>query len=170
MVWIGARIGLPLQRAGALGSRARSKREVRHVAVVAGGSKGIGLAVVRTLAAEGALVVTSALTIDRLRELDGVTAVAVGLVEPGDSERLIREALERHGRIDVLVNNLGGVKIRPEGFLSLTDADFERSLQLNFFAALRATRAAVAAMVEQGRRNDRQSGIGEIRSSTPTEW
>jgi NAD(P)-dependent dehydrogenase (short-subunit alcohol dehydrogenase family) len=119
------------------------------VAVVTGGSKGIGLAVVRTLAGEGALVVAGALTVESLRGLDGVTAVAVDLVEPGGSERLVAEALNRHGRVDVLVNNVGGVKVRTDGFLSLSDADFERSLQLNFFAALRATRAAVAAMVEQ---------------------
>jgi NAD(P)-dependent dehydrogenase (short-subunit alcohol dehydrogenase family) len=120
------------------------------VAVVTGGSKGIGLAVVRTLAAERALVVAGALTVESLSGIDGVSAVAVDLVEPGGSERLVAEALERHGRVDVLVNNVGGVKIRTDGFLSLTDADFERSLQLNFFAALRATRAAVAVMIEQG--------------------
>jgi NAD(P)-dependent dehydrogenase (short-subunit alcohol dehydrogenase family) len=53
------------------------------------------------------------------------------------------------GEIDILVNNVGGVKLRTEGFLHVSDEDFERSLQLNFFAALRATRAAVAQMVGQ---------------------
>ena len=120
------------------------------VAVVTGGSKGIGLEVVRTLAAERAQVVAGALTIDDLQGMDGVTAIAVDLVEPGGSERLVGEALERHGRIDVLVNNVGGVKLRLDGFLQVSDDDFERSLQLNFFAALRATRAAVAAMIDQG--------------------
>ena len=120
------------------------------VAVVTGGSKGIGLAVVRALAAEGAQVIAGALSIDSLSGIDGVTALAVDLLEPGGSERLVREALDRHGRVDVLVNNVGGVKLRTDGFLSVTDDDFERSLQLNFFAALRATRVAVAAMIEQG--------------------
>jgi NAD(P)-dependent dehydrogenase (short-subunit alcohol dehydrogenase family) len=63
---------------------------------------------------------------------------------------LIGHALERRGRIDVLVNNVGGVHLRLDGFLSTTDADFQASLELNFFSALRATRAAVAAMIEQG--------------------
>jgi NAD(P)-dependent dehydrogenase (short-subunit alcohol dehydrogenase family) len=82
--------------------------------------------------------------------LHRVTAVAVDLVDPAGSARLVREAVEQHDRIDVLVNNVGGVQLRLNGFLEVTDDDFERSLQLNFFAALRATRAAVAAMVDQG--------------------
>jgi NAD(P)-dependent dehydrogenase (short-subunit alcohol dehydrogenase family) len=119
------------------------------VAVVTGGSKGIGLAVVRTLVDEGAEVVAGAITTDALAGIDGVTAIAVDLVEPGGSERLVGEALERYGRLDVLVNNVGGVRLRLDGFLQVTDEDFEQSLQLNFFAALRATRAAVAAMIDQ---------------------
>lgn len=120
------------------------------VAVVTGGSKGIGLAVVRTLAAEGVQVVAGALTVDTLHGIARVTPFALDLVEPGGSERLVAEAVDRHGRIDILVNNVGGVKVRLNGFLQISDADFERSLQLNFFAALRATRAAVAEMLKQG--------------------
>jgi NAD(P)-dependent dehydrogenase (short-subunit alcohol dehydrogenase family) len=59
----------------------------------------------------------------------------------------VHEAIDRHGCIDVLVNNVGGVRLRLDGFLQVSDADFEASLQLNFYAALRATRAAVAAMI-----------------------
>ena len=120
------------------------------VAVVTGGSKGIGLAVVQTLAAEGTLIVAGARTIDALQGIAGVTPVEVDLVEPGGSERLVNEAVERHGRVDILVNNVGAVKPRLDGFLQITDADFERSLQINFFAALRATRAAVAEMIKHG--------------------
>ncbi len=119
------------------------------VAVVTGGSKGIGLAVVRALAAEGARVIAGARTLDTLNGIDGVTPVEVDLIEPGGSERLVGEAVDRHGRVDVLVNNVGGVRLRLDGFLQISDADFDRSLQLNFFAALRATRAAVAEMIKQ---------------------
>ena len=119
------------------------------VAVVTGGSKGIGLAVVRALAAEGARVVAGARTLDTLNGIDGVTPVEVDLIEPGGSERLVGEAVDRHGRVDILVNNVGGVRLRLDGFLQISDADFDRSLQLNFFAALRATRAAVAEMIKQ---------------------
>ncbi len=120
------------------------------VAVVTGASKGIGLAVVRALAAEGARVVAGARTVGGLTGIDGVTAIEVDLVEPSGSPRLIDEAVDRHGQVDILVNNVGGVALRLDGFLQVSDADVERSLQLNFFAALRATRAAVARMIEQG--------------------
>jgi NAD(P)-dependent dehydrogenase (short-subunit alcohol dehydrogenase family) len=121
-----------------------------RVAVVTGASKGIGLAVVRTLVAEGAEVVAGARTVDGLAGLEGVTPVAVDLVAPDGAERLVRAAIERHGRLDVLVNNVGGVRLRLDGFLQISDEEFERSMQLNFFAALRATRAAVAHMIEHG--------------------
>jgi NAD(P)-dependent dehydrogenase (short-subunit alcohol dehydrogenase family) len=120
------------------------------VAVVTGASKGIGLAVVRSLAAEGANVLAGALTVDSLLGIERVSAMEVDLVEPGGSERLVGEAVARHGRVDILVNNVGGVRLRTDGFLSVSDEDFERSMQLNFFAALRATRAAVAQMIAQG--------------------
>lgn len=117
------------------------------VAVVTGASKGIGLAITRRLADEGAEVVAGARTIDSLLELDHVTPVEIDLIEPEGSAQLVGHALQRHGRVDVLVNNVGGLRLRVEGFLHTTDADFESSMQLNFFAALRATRAAVTAML-----------------------
>ena len=115
------------------------------VAVVTGASKGIGLAVTRTLAAEGADVFAGARSIDPLAGIKRVTALAVDLVERSGPERLVGEALQRHGHLDVLVNNVGGVKLRLDGFLSTSDEDFEASIQLNFFAALRATRAVARA-------------------------
>jgi NAD(P)-dependent dehydrogenase (short-subunit alcohol dehydrogenase family) len=87
--------------------------------------------------------------VDTLQGIDGVTPVAIDLAAPDGPSRLIAEAVERHGRVDVLVNNVGAVRPRLDGFLSLTDADFEAALQLNFFAALRATRAAVADMTQR---------------------
>jgi NAD(P)-dependent dehydrogenase (short-subunit alcohol dehydrogenase family) len=120
------------------------------IAVVTGASKGIGLAIVHTLVAEGMQVVGGALTVDSLEGINGVTGVAADLVDPGGAGLLIEKAVEQHGRIDVLVNNVGGVKLRLDGFLRVSDDDFERSFQLNFFAALRATRAAVAQMIEHG--------------------
>jgi NAD(P)-dependent dehydrogenase (short-subunit alcohol dehydrogenase family) len=120
------------------------------VAVVTGASKGIGLAVTQELAGEGANVIAGARTLDSLQGIDRVTPVAVDLADPDGPAQLIGEAIDRHGRVDVLVNNVGAAHVRLEGFLSLTDADFEASLQMNFFAALRATRAALADMTRRG--------------------
>jgi NAD(P)-dependent dehydrogenase (short-subunit alcohol dehydrogenase family) len=120
------------------------------VAVVTGASKGIGLAVVRALAAEGCEVVAGARSAGPLAGLEGVTVLEVDLSRPGGPESLIEAAVGRHGRVDVLVNNVGGVRLRVDGFLATTDADFEASMQLNFFSALRATRAAVKAMLPAG--------------------
>ena len=125
--------------------------ELDHkVAVVTGASKGIGLAVVRTLAAEGARVIAGARTVDSLSDLERVTPVAIDLSTADGPGQLVARAIVLHGRIDVLVNNIGSAPVRPGGFLGTTDADFERSLQLNFFAALRATRAALSDMRKRG--------------------
>jgi len=120
------------------------------VAVVTGASKGIGLAVVQELAAEGMLVVAGARHVDALAGIEGVTPMVVDLSTPEGPGQLIDEALERHGQVDVLVNNVGSVHLRLDGFLATTDADFETSMQLDFFSALRATRAALTAMTKRG--------------------
>jgi NAD(P)-dependent dehydrogenase (short-subunit alcohol dehydrogenase family) len=120
------------------------------VAVVTGASKGIGLAVTRTLAGEGAQVVAGARTTDALDVLDGVTGVAVDLGAPDGPALLVRRAIDDHGRIDVLVNNVGAVRLRLDGFLGTGDDEFEWAMRMNFFTALRATRAAIPPMAEQG--------------------
>jgi NAD(P)-dependent dehydrogenase (short-subunit alcohol dehydrogenase family) len=120
------------------------------VAVVTGASKGIGLAVTRALADEGALVIAGARTTDSLDGLERVSAVAVDLAAADGPALLVGRALAEHGRIDVLVNNVGAVRLRLDGFLGTSDDEFEWALRMNFFSALRAIRAAVPAMVEQG--------------------
>ena len=120
------------------------------VAVVTGAGKGIGMATTRALADEGAHVVAGSLTTDTLEGLKGVTPVAVDLTGPDGPAQLIRHATEEHGRIDVLVNNVGAVRMRTEGLFGTTDEDFAWAMQMNFFIALRATRAALVPMLAQG--------------------
>ncbi len=122
-----------------------------RVAVVTGASKGIGLAIVRALVAEGALVVAGARTTGGLDGMDRVRAVGVDLGTPDGPGRLVQRAVDEFGRVDVLVNNVGAVKVRLQGFLGTTDDDFERSMQLNFFSAVRATRAALGPMTQRGK-------------------
>jgi NAD(P)-dependent dehydrogenase (short-subunit alcohol dehydrogenase family) len=120
------------------------------VAVVTGASKGIGFAITRALVDEGALVVAGARSTGSLEGIEGVTAVPIDLAGPDGPALLIAQALDAHGRLDVLVNNVGAVRIRSEGFLGTSDEEFEWAMQLNFFSALRATRAAITHMAEAG--------------------
>src|SRR5580693_3753094 len=117
------------------------------VAVVTGAGRGIGMATTLALAGEGAQVVAGSLTTDTLDGLKGVTPVAVDLAAPDGPAQLIRHATEQHGRIDVLVNNVGAVRMRTEGFFGTSDEDFAWAMQMNFFIALRASRAALTEIV-----------------------
>ncbi|MCW3047695.1 MAG: short-chain dehydrogenase/reductase [Solirubrobacterales bacterium] len=120
------------------------------VAVVTGASKGIGFAVTEALADEGAHVVAGALTTGTLEHHERVTAVPVDLAAVDGPGLLVQRAMDEHGRVDVLVNNVGAVRLRLDGFLGTSDEEFEWAMQMNFFIALRATRAALPAMVAQG--------------------
>jgi NAD(P)-dependent dehydrogenase (short-subunit alcohol dehydrogenase family) len=114
------------------------------VAVVTGAGKGIGLAVTRALADEGASVVAGSRSTSTLDGLKGVIPVAVDLSAADGPAQLIQRALEEHGQIDVLVNNVGAVRMRTEGFLGTSDEDFAWAMQMNFFIALLAGRGTGA--------------------------
>ena len=120
------------------------------VAVVTGAGKGIGMAATLALADEGAHVIAGSRTTGTLDGLKGVTPVAVDLTAADGPAQLIRHATEEHGRIDVLVNNVGAVRMRTEGFFGTSDEDFAWAMQMNFFIALRASRAALTEMVKNG--------------------
>jgi NAD(P)-dependent dehydrogenase (short-subunit alcohol dehydrogenase family) len=122
-----------------------------RTAVVTGGSKGIGLAVVRQLAASGARVIAGARTasaeIEALAGDGQVTFAEVDLADPSGPEHLISMAGDR---VDILVNNVGNARARSGGFLSITEDDWAVSLTLNLMAAVRATRAALPGMLSAG--------------------
>jgi NAD(P)-dependent dehydrogenase (short-subunit alcohol dehydrogenase family) len=125
-----------------------------RTAVVTGASKGIGLAVARSLTDAGAHVVGGSRSrsdeFDELVAAGRATFVAGDLGGTSGPEALV-DAAVRRGGIDILVNNVGSVKPRPGGFLTITDEDWNASWTLGFLAAVRTTRAAVPGMVEQGR-------------------
>jgi NAD(P)-dependent dehydrogenase (short-subunit alcohol dehydrogenase family) len=120
------------------------------VAVVTGAGNGIGLATTQALAGEGALVVAGSRTTTNLEGLNGVTPVAIDLMGADAPAELVQRAVDEHGRIDVLVNNLGAARMRLDGFLATTDEDFQWAFEINFFTALRATRAALQRMEGPG--------------------
>jgi NAD(P)-dependent dehydrogenase (short-subunit alcohol dehydrogenase family) len=119
------------------------------VAVVTGASKGIGLSIVKALQSEGALVVAGARSTKSLEGLAGVTPVAVDLSTAEGPARLIARAVEQHGKVDVLINNVGAVRLRLEGFLGTSDEEFAWAMNMNFYSALRAIRAAIEQMLKQ---------------------
>lgn len=120
------------------------------IAVVTGASKGIGLAVVNALVEEGACVIAGARSPTGLDKLERVTPVATDLNTPDAPAALVQRAFDQYGRLDILVNNVGAVRLRLDGFLGTSDTEFEWSMQVNFFIALRSIRAALGPMLEQG--------------------
>jgi 3-oxoacyl-[acyl-carrier protein] reductase len=110
------------------------------VCVVTGSTGGIGLAVARQLREEGARVVTSG----RRDEGIGDLHVVADLTEPGAAEELVSATIAAFGRVDRLVNNVGGTQIRT--LEELTDADWQASFELNLMSAVRATRAALPSL------------------------
>jgi len=118
-----------------------------RTALVTGASKGIGLAITRALAAEGARVVAGSLTgsaeLDELATRADVRSVSVDLTTPDGPARLVEAATEDGAGLDVLVNNVGAVRPRLDGFLAVSDDDWEWTLTINFLAAVRTMRAAI---------------------------
>lgn len=125
------------------------------VAIVTGAGRGIGLAVTRMLAAEGAHVLAASRTItpDLARLVDGgetVHALVADLTDPAVPERIVARADEL-GALRVLVNNVGGVHPRPGGFASVTDDEWTGTFQLDTLTAIRMTRAVLPSLRAAGR-------------------
>ncbi len=130
------------------------------VCVVTGSTTGIGLAVARQLQEEGARVVTTG------RRADGVgdVHVAADLTEPAAADELIAAAEAAFGRVDCLVNNVGGTAIRT--LEELTDADWAVSFELNLMTAVRATRSALPGM--QARRSGAIVNVSSTAAKRPS--
>jgi NAD(P)-dependent dehydrogenase (short-subunit alcohol dehydrogenase family) len=126
------------------------------VAVVTGGTEGIGRATALRLAQEGARVAICARRQEMLdktaaeikkRGADAL-AVAADMSKAADVERFMKAVIERFGRIDILVNN-AGTSARGK-FLEVDDTTWGADLELKVFGAIRCTRLAVPHMKKQG--------------------
>jgi NAD(P)-dependent dehydrogenase (short-subunit alcohol dehydrogenase family) len=137
-------------------------------AVVTGASKGIGLAVARTLAAEGVHVVAgSRQTSTELNELVSsarATYVQVDLSSETGPSRLVTAAIDT-GPIDILINNAGSVTPRTGGSGSVTDEQWSSSINLTLMAAVRTARAAVPHMI--GRSQGAIVNTASVNASLP---
>ncbi|MEI7742857.1 MAG: 3-oxoacyl-ACP reductase family protein [Chloroflexota bacterium] len=127
------------------------------VAIVTGSSRGIGLAIARRLADEGAAIVVN--YVSRAAEADAVVAsieaaggraVAVqgDVSRSADVARLVRETTDRFGRIDILVNN-AGIMV-TEGVLDTTEDDWDRTIDINLKGAYLCSKAVAPVMTAQG--------------------
>jgi 3-oxoacyl-[acyl-carrier protein] reductase len=126
-----------------------------QAALVTGGTRGIGRAIVEALLDDGASVLFTGRDAERVetaaRELEGRAGKPVGLVAEmangEDVQRAVAETQERFGRLDLLVNNAG---ITKDGLLiRMKDADWDEVLGVNLRAVFQATRAAARLMVRQ---------------------
>jgi 3-oxoacyl-[acyl-carrier protein] reductase len=117
-------------------------------AIVTGGSKGLGRAIAAELLAEGAAVAICARdqaeldqTAAELSASGDITALPCDVTDPAQVEAFVAGAAEALGGIDILVNNAGAAT--PGRFGELTDADWQRDIEVKLFSQIRCTRAAL---------------------------
>jgi short-subunit dehydrogenase len=126
----------------------------QKVVLVTGGSAGLGLAIARAFAAQGARIAIAGRDAERLngaaadlRQAAGdVLAVPADMTRPADVDRLIRATIDRFSRLDVLVNNVGR-SMRGEA-LTTSLEDFQALWEVNFLSAVRCTQAAAEHLIE----------------------
>jgi 3-oxoacyl-[acyl-carrier protein] reductase len=126
------------------------------VAIITGGSRGIGRAIALRLAQDGARVVLCARGLDALNEVASTVSsnggqalpIAADLRLPSEPARVADAALKKYGGIDIVVNNAGATK--RGDFLQLSDDDWADGFALKFFGAVRLTRAAWPELKKRG--------------------
>jgi 3-oxoacyl-[acyl-carrier protein] reductase len=122
------------------------------VAIITGGSRGIGRAIAHGFAAEGCNVAICARGEEKLRETEAelkakgvnVYAAVVDVSQPGQVEAFVNQVAATLGRVDALVNNAGGSRAGDD------DEAWQGVIDLNLMAAVRASRAAVEQMRANG--------------------
>ncbi len=129
------------------------------VCIVTGGGQGIGRAFCLGFAQRGAKVViaeinsASGTAVAKEIEAAGGTAqfIETDLTDTGAVERMVSSALGRFGRIDVLVNNARWSGLKPTPIEEVSDADWDKALQVNLSSAFKCARAVVPVMKKAGK-------------------
>ena len=127
------------------------------IALITGAGRGLGHGVARGLAAHGAVVLAASRTRSELDDLAAAVTAAGGTIEthPTDLgraeevDRLAATVLDRHGRVDVLINNAAILRMTP--FRDLAAEAFDETIAVNLLAPVRLIRAFLPRMVERGR-------------------
>jgi NAD(P)-dependent dehydrogenase (short-subunit alcohol dehydrogenase family) len=150
-------LGLALAGGVALALRPRPLADLNgQVAVVTGGSRGLGLLLARELGRQGCQLAICARDEAELQraqedlEARGMTVLAVrcDVADRRDVERFLGEVVGRFGGVDLLVNNAGIMKVGPVE--TMTIADFEEAMRVNFWGMVYPTIAVLAVMRAQG--------------------
>ena len=127
------------------------------VAIVTGASRGIGRTIAERFAEEGARVAANYLAnrdladavVDGIRRSGGdAVAIAADVSNAADVERLVRETIDRYGRIDVLVNDAGVMVAK--GLFETTEDDWDRTIDVNLKGAYLCSKAVAPIMIRQG--------------------
>ena len=143
--------------AAAVVRRRRRRIDVAgRIALVTGGSRGLGLLIARELVERGARVAICARDADELerarRKLRSagadVLAVQADVSDPRSVKSLFAAVYDRWGTVDILVNNAGIIDVGP--FWTMNDDDFRRAMDINFWGMLNTVLAAVPAMRARG--------------------
>jgi len=120
-------------------------------AIVTGGASGIGHAIVRRFAAEGASVIIADIAAERAEavagELSGARAVHADVTRAADVERLVTEATDAFGRVDVLVNNAGFAA--GDDLLETDEETWDTDVSLNLTAPFLCSKAVLPGMIER---------------------
>lgn len=122
------------------------------VVIVTGGSQGIGLAISKELASKGAKVVLAARGLEKLQEAEkevpGSFAVQTDMRKPEDIKKLVDAAIEKFGRVDILINNAGQGMWTPVEKIVLDD--YKQLMELNVYGPLLAMQEVIPHMRAQG--------------------
>ena len=126
----------------------RSNELSEKRALVTGGTKGMGEAIVKRLRLAGATVMTTARS--RPDELQSPELfIQSDISTPEGVDKVVRGVLARLGGVDILINNVGGSSAPSGGALALSDDDWQQTFNTNLFAAVRLDRAFLPKMLEQ---------------------
>jgi len=118
--------------------------------LITGAATGIGAACARRLAADGAKLVLADLDgagAEKLAAELGQTAVSADVTLPKDIERIVEEPYRRWGRLDVLFNNAGVIRVQP--MLEVTEAEWDRVMDVNLRAVFFVLQAVARRMLDQ---------------------
>jgi NAD(P)-dependent dehydrogenase (short-subunit alcohol dehydrogenase family) len=138
----------------------RPKRYPGRVVLIAGGSRGLGLALAERYARSGARLILASRNLDELQSArltlldrgaidspDDALLIPADLTDPAQAAMLVDHAVAHFGRIDILINNAGVIEVGPVENHPL--AAYTRAMATNFFAALHTTHAALPHLLKR---------------------